>query len=238
MKSTLVSDYQPPTIVEPRKAPFDAPSLGVTCCRKAWRLTKFSAALVCACRNARFDSAFRQLASESGTIETFIGDQLLHSGSGTPSLLFLDGDGCQCSARKRYFVRLRAFAQNANRQPVAVRHQHHFTALSHFGAPDSIAPFFDGTKEPSRKAAAHWILPARSSDESSAFQTASQTPACDHSSNRRQHVVGEPYALGKSAHAQPVFRTYKIPFKHLRLSVRGRPRPIFCCGKSGSSTCH
>jgi hypothetical protein len=81
-------------------------------------------------------------------------------------------------------------------------------------------------------------LPSRSSVDSKVRQTESQTPACDHSSNLRQQVVGEPYSFGKSAHAQPVFKTYKMPFKHLRLSVRGLPRPYFCGGKSGSSSCH
>ena len=238
MQSTLISDNQATTVVEPGKASFDAPPFSITCCRKARRLTALSAMFIFSGWNAGFDAAPRQLAPEGGAVKAFIGNKLRHSGSGTPALLFLDGDGCQCAARQRYFVRLRAFAQNANRQPVAIRHQHYFAAFAHLGAPDSIAPFFDGTNEPSRKAAAHSILPARSSEASSACQTASQTPAVDHSSNRRQHVVGEPYCSGKSAHATPVFRTYKMPFKHLRLAVRGRPRPGLCCGKSGSTTCH
>ncbi len=238
MQTTLISDNQSPTIVEPSKTSLDAPSLGVTGCRKARRLSAFSAPRVFSSRNTTLDSARRQLAPESGTVETFVGNKLGHSGSGSSAPLFLNGDGCQRATRQTNFVRLRAFAQNANRQTVAVSYEHHFAAFSNFGAPDSIAPFFDGTNEPSRKAAAHSILPAWSSVASSVCQTASQTPACDHSSNRRQHVVGEPYSSGKSAHATPVFRTYKIPFKHLRLSVRGRPRPNLCGGKSGSSTCH
>ncbi len=238
MKSTLISNNQSTTIVEPGKAPFDAPPLGVTCRRKTRRLSALSAPFVFARRNARFDAACRQLAPEGGTVKTFIGNQLRHSGSGSSALLFLDGDGCQRATREADFVWLGAFAQNANWKSVAISHQHYFAAFAHLGASDSITPFFDGTNEPSRKAAAHSILPSWSSEASNARQTESQTPACDHSSNRRQHVVGEPYSLGKSAHATPVFRTYKMPFKHLRLSVRGRPRPGLFCGKSGSSTRH
>ena len=238
MKSTLVSDYQSSTIVEPRKAPLNAPPLGIARSGKARRLTTFSTVFIFSGRNTSFDSAPRQLAPEGSTVKTFVGDQFRHSGSGSSAPLFLDGDGSHCSARQTNFVRLRALAEQANRQTVAVSDQHHFTAFANLGAPNSIAPFLDGTKEPSRKAAAHSILPARSSDASSVCQTISQTPACDHSSNRRQHVVGEPYSLGKSAHATPVFKIYRMPFKHLRLSVRGRPRPGLCCGKSGSITCH
>lgn len=92
METSFVSDYQSPTIVEPRKASFDAPPLGVTGCRKARRLTAFSAPFVSARRNTRFDSAIRQLTPESGTVETKSFDQLSHSGLGASALLFLDGD--------------------------------------------------------------------------------------------------------------------------------------------------
>ena len=238
MKTTLIPDNQSPTIVEPGETPLDAPPFSIARCGKPRRLSTFSAPLVFAGRNAGFDAASRQLAPESSAVKSFIGDQFGHSGSRSPAFLFLDGDRCQGAARQRDLVRLCALAKQANGQTIAVSHEHYFTAFANLGAPNSIAPFFDGTNEPSRKAAAHSILPARSSVASSVCQTASQTPACDHSSNRRQQVVGEPYSSGKSAHATPVFKTYKIPFKHWRLSVRGRPRPGLCCGKSGSSTCH
>lgn len=238
MKSTFISDNQAATVVKPGETSFDALPLGVTCRRKTRRLSALSAPFVFALRDAHLDSARRQLAPEGGAVKSFVGDQLLHSGSGSSSFLFFDGDGRQCAARQTNFVRLPALAKQTDGKSVAVRHEHHFAALAHFGPPDSIAPFFDGTNELSRKAAAHSILPSRSSNASSALQTESQTSVCDHSSNRRQQVVGEPYSLGKSAHATPVFRTYKMPFKHLRLSVRGHPRPVFGCGKSSSSTCH
>ncbi len=86
----------------PSETPLDAPPLGITCRRETRRLTTLPAMFVFSGRNTSFDSAFRQLASESGTIKTFIGNQFYHSGSGTPALLFLYGDGCQCSASKRY----------------------------------------------------------------------------------------------------------------------------------------
>ncbi len=238
MKTSFVSDNQSPTVIEPGETPLDAPPLSVTRRRKARRLSTFSAPLVFSGRNAGFDAARCQLTPEGSTVKGFIGDQLSHSGSGSSAPLLPDSDRCQCAARQTNFVRLRALAKQTNGKSVAIGDQHHFAALANLGAPHVVAPFFDGTNEPSRKAAAHSILPARSSEASSALQTASHTPNCDHSSNRRQQVVGEPYSLGKSAHATPVFRTYKIPFKHLRLSVRGRPRPGLCCGKSGSSTCH
>lgn len=238
MKSSFVSDNQSAAIVEPRKTSLDAPPLGVTDCRKTRRLTALSAPFVLARWNTGFDSAPRQLTPEGSTVKTFVGNKLGHSGSGSSALLFSDGDGCQRAARQTNFVRLCVLAEQANGQSVSVGNKHYFAAFSNLGAPDVVAPFFDGTNEPSRKAAAHSILPARSSVASSVCQTASQTPACDHSSNRRQHVVGEPYSLGKSAHATPVFKIYKIPFRHLRLSVRGRPRLGFGCGKSRSSTCH
>lgn len=174
MKSTLVSDNQTAAIVEPGETSFDAPPLGITRRTKARRLSAFSAPLVFSSWNTGFDSARRQLPPEDGTVETFIGNKLGHSGSRSSASLFLNGNSCQCAARQTNFVRLRAFAQDANRRTVAVGYQHHFAALSNLGAPDSVAPFFDGTNEPSRKAAAHSIFPSRSSEASNARQTASQ----------------------------------------------------------------
>ena len=142
MKSTLVSDNQSPIIIEPGKAPLNAPPLTVACRRKARRLTAFSSAFVFARRNTSFNSAFRQLAPESSTVKTFVGDQFDHSGSGSSTLLFPDGDRCQCSACQRYFVRLRALAKQTNGKSIAVSHQHHFAAFAIFGASDSIAPFW------------------------------------------------------------------------------------------------
>ncbi len=112
MKSTLVSDHQSPTIVEPGKAPFDAPPLGVTCCRKAWRLTTFSAALVFALRNARLDPTPCQLTPEGGTVKTFIGNKLGHPGSGSSAPSFLNGDSCHRAARQTDFVRGCALSQS------------------------------------------------------------------------------------------------------------------------------
>lgn len=238
MQTTLIPDNQSPTVIKPGEAPLDAPSLGIAGSGKARRLSAFSTSLVFSRRNTGFDAALRQFASEGGAVETLVGNQFSHSGASASAPLFLDGDGRQGPTRQTNFVGLRAFAEQANRQTIAVSHEHYFTAFTNLRAPDSIAPFLDGTNEPSKKAAAHSILPSRSSEASSVCQTQSQTPASDHWSNRRQHVVGEPYSAGKSAHAMPVFRTYKMPFKHLRLSRRGRPRPFFCDGKSGSSTCH
>lgn len=238
MKTSLISDNQPTTVIKPRETSLDSPSLGVTRRRKTRRLTAFSSPLVFPGRYARFDSALCQFTPERGTIKTFIGNQLRHSCPRPSALLFLDGDGRQRATRKSNFVRLCAFANQANRQPVAVGDEHYFAAFANFGASDSIAPFLDGTNEPSRNAAAHSILPVRSRLASKVRQTESQTPAHSHSSNLRQQVVGEPYSFGKSAHATPVFKIYKMPFRHLRLSVRGLPRPFLGDGKSDSRTCH
>ena len=82
MKSMFISDNQSPTIVEPGKASLDAAALGVTCCRKARRVTSFSSSFKFTWRNARFDSAPGQLTPENGTVKYFVGDKFCHSASG------------------------------------------------------------------------------------------------------------------------------------------------------------
>lgn len=238
MQTALVPDNQSSTIVEPGEATLDAPSFAITGCRKSRRRAAFSPPPIFSCRNTGLDAAPGKFAPESSAVKTFVGNQFLHPGSRPPASLLFDRDGGQRPTRQADFVRLCAVAVKADRQTITIGDQHHFRAFPDLGAADSIAPFFDGTKDPSKKAAAHSILPSRSSIESKVRQIWSHTPAADHSSKRRQQVEGEPYSGGRSAHGMPVFKTYRMPFRHLRLSVRGRPGPFFDDGSSGSSTCH
>jgi hypothetical protein len=66
----------------------------------------------------------------------------------------------------------------------------------------------------------------------------SHVPSAVQAWKRRQQVVGEPYARGTSSHAQPVFRTKRIPFTVYRSSARLRPGPGRCIGISGWMTAH
>ena len=160
MQTALVPDNQSSTIVEPGEAALDAPSFAVAFGRKSRRRAEFSTLAVLSGRNAGFDAAASEFVPEGGAVESFVGDEFLHSRSRSSASLLFDRDGGQSPARQRDLVRPRAVAVKTDRQAVAVGDEHHFAAFPDLGAADSVAPFLDGTNEPSRKAAAHSILPA------------------------------------------------------------------------------
>jgi hypothetical protein len=68
------------------------------------------------------------------------------------------------------------------------------------------------------------------------------TPASFQSRSRRQHVMPEPQpsSWGRSSHRSSVRSTKRMPAKHCRSGMRGRPPRGFggSCGLSGSMICH
>jgi hypothetical protein len=106
-----------------------------------------------------------------------------------------DRDHLQSRFRQSDFVRLCA----VHVQAVAIHHRHHFRAFADFRL---VFAFLVGTKLQSS-------LPLLSSD---------------HSFNRRQQVLSEPYSRGNSSHGQPVFSTYRMLFNVGQSSLPGRYR--------------
>jgi len=51
----------------------------------------------------------------------------------------------------------------------------------------------------------------------------SHVPSSSQRFNRRQHVAGLGYSLGRSHHRAPVFSTQRMPSITARLPIQGRP---------------
>ena len=122
-----------------------------------------------------------------------------------------------------------------DRHPVSIRYHHNLGSLAHLGFSNPVSPFLAGTNRPSRKAWDHSIFSSASIRLNSARQIRSHVPSSDHCFNRRQQVVGEPYCRGMSAQVQPVFNTYRIPFRVFLGSAGGRPGPGFGLGAGAQS---
>jgi hypothetical protein len=107
-------------------------------------------------------------------------------------------------------------------------HQYHaLCALPAPGKPDIGAPFFAAAKVPSMNAVSHSSRPRASSSVRNARQMRSQVPSSSHRFNRRQHVAGLGYSLGRSRHRAPVFSTQRMPSITARWPTHGRPpRPV------------
>ena len=238
MQLTVIANDQASTVVHPAKASFHLPPLLVAFAN-ADRATPPGTGTLASLESgdSRLDPTLSQSMTKRATVIRFIGDQLFRAGLWATAFL-TNPDGPQRRFRQRHFVMISRGQVQSNGQPIPIGHCHHFGAFAHFGHSDARSPFLAGTKLPSRKAWAHSSLFSASRRLSNARQTRSQVPSSDHWFNRLQHVVGDPYLRGRSAHAHPVFSTYKMPFKVVRSSARGRPRPGFCFGNSASITAH
>lgn len=141
---------------------------------------------------------------------------------------------------QRDFRRGRRVQVVSQRNTLAVDHHHPLRTFAPFGLSDAFPPFLAGAKLPSTNASDQSSCPRSSSSARNARQALSQTSCSSQRFNRRQHVEGLGYRLGKSAHGAPVRKIHKIPSNTLRLSAQGLP-PRFDFlgwGNKGSSFFH
>src|SRR5688500_16468156 len=191
---TLVAHHQAAIIVHPPEAAFHLPAPAVAGAG-ADRAPSFEAPAAPARDrwNRRLNTPTAQITAEGLTVIRLIRDQFLRACPRTAAWL-RDADGRQGGFRQLALVRVGTRDMQPDGQALALGDHHHFRALAHLGFPYRIAPFFAGTKLPSRKDLAHSSLLWASNWLSRARHMRSQAPSCDHVCRRRQHVVGEPHA--------------------------------------------
>lgn len=128
----------------------------------------------------------------------------------------------------------RACQVHSERKTRAVRHHHELRTLSAFGRSHTEAPFFAGTNVPSVKTFNQLICRRSSSSRINATHARSHTPDSSHSLRRRRHVLADGYSRGRSFHRAPLRSTHRMPSKHSRFGIGGRP-PLLDRSGSGSS---
>ena len=116
--------------------------------------------------------------------------------------------------------RLQVYSERSTR---AIGQYHKLRSLAALGFADFCAPFFALTNMPSIKHSFQrtrfWSL----SWSKKARHKFNRTPLSAHSLKRRWTALLEPYRAGNSLHGAPVQRIHKMPSKHLRSLVGGRP---------------
>lgn len=122
--------------------------------------------------------------------------------------------------------------------PVDERHE--FGSLAALRFPDQCPPFFARANDPSASAWSQSILPNRSRVRRIRAQAFWKMPASVHSFSRRQHVGGDGKNVGKSFQRAPVRSIQRMPSRHSRGGIRGRPpsRVIARSGNRSSITSH
>jgi hypothetical protein len=181
----LIAHDQPPTVVHPAKTSLDLPALAVAGA-DAKRPPPFGSPLVAARKrwNGRLDSSPSQLLAKRLAVIGLIRHQLARPRAWTAAAAG-DFDRHQSGLGERAFMRACARHMQANGQAVAIGDNHDFRALTDFGLADAGAPFFAGTKLPSKNACAQSNLPWASSWLNSARHIRSQVPSWDYALKRR-----------------------------------------------------
>ena len=235
---TIIAHHQPTIRVHPREAPLDRPAVLIACAgtQRTPALGPLTIAPLTRWHGG-CDPTPTHVAAQRCTVIGVIRHHFVWSRAG-PAASAWHPNGPHRRFSQGAFVRVCARHVQADGHTSAIYHDHHLGAFADLRCASASAPFFAGTKLPSRNARAHSSLLSASRRLRSVRQMRSHVPSCDHACHRRQQVLGEPYSLGRSAHAQPVWSTYRIPFSVRRSSLRGRPRARGFLGISGSITAH
>lgn len=234
----VITNHQAAEKTQPRNGAFDFPATPIT--TQLATVRKRSVLLIAPIRRNQLHPQPLQSPPQGIAVISLIGDHpwrpLARPTPRAWNLHLLErGFG------QRGFVPGCNFQENSQRNTLAINHQHPLRALAALGFSHGQAPFFAGAKLPSMKTSSHFSKPRRSKSPSRVRQTSSNTPSCSHCCNRRQQVTPLGYFGGRSRQAAPLRNTHKMPSKHARLSIQGRPLPSrrrFSFGKSGSNFFH
>jgi hypothetical protein len=215
------SDGQSAEVAEPGDRPLDDPAFAVAP-ELAPILARWLLA-VGSMGNDGPDAPLQQALPQRVAVVAPICDQALGTGSGTSRAKPSDRDRLERFAEELDLRGRRRVQVCSQRSTHAICQNHPLRALAAFGLADAWAPFLAGAKEPSTKHSSQGILPRSFSCARKARHSSSRTPFSSHSLSLRQQVVELPYWLGSSLQGAPVHRIHRMPSKHLRSSVQGRP---------------
>ena len=109
------------------------------------------------------------------------------------------------------------------RRSVRIDHQQDAGAVSLRSAADLVTPLFARENEPSPIASSQLIRLSRSSLPRTRSHAAWKAPLRVQSRCRLQQVAGDGYRSGKSFQRPPFVRIQRIPSRHGREAMRGRP---------------
>ena len=111
---------------------------------------------------------------------------------------FADRDLVEDSFDQRDLSRRSTFGPACKWNSLTICHHHPLRTLSPLGFSDAVAPFFAGEKLASTNTSSQSSSPSSSSVSRKACQIVTKTSSHSHSTNRRQHVLGDGYRSGKS----------------------------------------
>jgi len=234
----IPTNHQPTKGCQPSKSP-----LGFVASPIAAQLTpilSLGLLSIFTMRRNQVNTTLRQMLPQRVTVIASVRDQALRFLARSPRSRAGHPNRGQSRIHQLYFRRRGRVQVDSQRKTLAVDHHHPLRALATLGFADSDAPFLAGAKLPSIKASRQSSCLRLSSVPKKARQMSNQTSCSSQSFNRRQHVEGLGYSLGKSFQRAPVRSIHRIPSSTLRLFAQGRPPRLdfVSLGNSGSIIAH
>lgn len=236
---TLVpADHQAAVVAQPAEGTFYLPSPPVS--SQFSPILRGLLAAVALVRTDQLDTASGQSTSQRVAVIGLVGDDPSRIFPRTTSAFARHRDLLDCRFQQFHFRRAGRVQVVAQRNSLAVDHHHPLRALAAFGRPDAAPPFLAGAKLPSAKHSDQSNWPFSSNWPRKVRQTRNQTSCSSQSCNRRQHVLGEGYCLGKSCQRAPVRSIHRMPSNTGRFPTGLRPplRDLLNLGSSGSIFAH
>jgi len=229
---TLISDNQPPEVLQPGEKPFDFPAAFIP--PQLPSVLSFWLRPVAAMWRDQLNAVlFQKIIIELVTVIGFVANEFFRLSGNEKAV--------KCRFRQRHFMRRSTCKAGGDRKTGSVRNCHDPAPFAPFCPPDCIAPFFAETKLPSMNASRRSMPPRSCKSTANSSTMRRNTPAFLQCWNRRWQVWCGGYRSGKSFHGAPVRSTHKMPFSTSRGSRGLRPRESFLqadCEMTGSILIH
>lgn len=213
MSVTFMADEESPLALQPADRAFDLPPMTITAKGSSILSRRFLSAVSMRCD--KFNASLFQCITQPVCIGRFVIEKIAW-----PILCHTE---IHESFNRVDFSILRRCCKRGDGDSLGLGHQHELCALAFLGLTHLKTPFFAGEKVPSPIACFQFSSFRRSRILISRSQALTRSPASVQSRCRRQQVAGDGYRSGKSCHRAPFFRTQRIPSRHSRAGIGGRP---------------
>ena len=209
---SLIANEYPPECLQPRIGSFDNPAMTIPSQFASVLVRRPSVVLPLG--DDRVNAASSQHRTGGVRVVASIPDEPLRRS-------FFHG--IERRLQQLHLRRGRRVQVKSERSTLAINQYHKLRSFPAFCLAHFEPPFLAEANVPSTKHASQRTCWRSESWAKKACQTFSRVPSLVHFRSRRYTLEGWPYREGNSLHGAPVQRIQRIPSKHFRSSLGGRP---------------
>ncbi len=222
LDQTLMAYQEATEPAEPGKGPFDDPPAAIASQLPTVLMRRVH--VVALGRNDGIDSPLNEPTTQRIAVVPSVHHQSIGITARSPRPV--SSSHCDRGERRLEesdFRRGRRVQVCSQRSTRAIDQKHPLCTLAALGLADFGAPFFAGAKLPSAKHSSQRSFWRSFRSARKARHSRSNVPSSSQVRRRLQQVVGLAYLRGNSLQGAPVQRIQRMPSKHFRSSIWGRP---------------